>query len=113
MNRQHRILLTGATGYVGGRLLRAFEAAGGSVRALIRDPARLKNRVAATTEITRGDCLDAATLGPAMLGVHTAYYLVHSMGHADSFDGVAEHRSNRGGRVLARFETPETRVQRG
>lgn len=86
MNRQHRILLTGATGYVGGRLLRALEAAGGSVRTLIRDPARLKGRVAATTEITRGDCLDAATLGPAMLRVHTAYYLVHSMGHADSFE---------------------------
>jgi uncharacterized protein YbjT (DUF2867 family) len=86
MNRQHSILLTGATGYVGGRLLRALEAAGGSVRALIRDPARLKGRVAVTTEITCGDCLDAASLGPAMLGVDTAYYLVHSMGHADSFE---------------------------
>jgi uncharacterized protein YbjT (DUF2867 family) len=86
MNRQDRILLTGATGYVGGRLLRALEAAGRSVRALIRDPARLKGRVAATTEITRGDCLNAASLGPAMLGVHTAYYLVHSMGHGDSFE---------------------------
>jgi len=86
MNGQHSILLTGATGYVGGRLLRALEATGGSVRVLIRDPARLKSRVAATTEITRGDCLDAASLGPAMLGVHTAYYLVHSMGNAESFE---------------------------
>jgi len=53
---------------------------------MIRDPTRLKGRVGARTEIIRGDCLDAASLVPAMTGVHTAYYLVHSMGRADSFE---------------------------
>jgi uncharacterized protein YbjT (DUF2867 family) len=64
----------------------ALEADGYTVRALIRDPARLKGRVGAATELIRGDCLDAASLGPAMTAVHTAYYLVHSMGRADSFE---------------------------
>jgi uncharacterized protein YbjT (DUF2867 family) len=86
MDRHHRILLTGATGYVGGRLLHALEVDGYSVRALSRDPVRLKGRVAATTEIIRGDCLDPASLRAAMTGVHTAYYLVHSMGQRDSFE---------------------------
>jgi uncharacterized protein YbjT (DUF2867 family) len=86
MNRQQRILLTGATGYVGGRLRRKLEAGGLTVRALVRDPARLRGRVGATTEIIVGDCLDAASLAPAMTGVHTAFYLVHSMGRGDTFE---------------------------
>jgi uncharacterized protein YbjT (DUF2867 family) len=80
------ILLTGATGYVGGRLLHALEAAGYRVRCLSRHPEALSQRVAQTTEVVKGDVLDPGSLALAMVGVHTAYYLVHSMESADSFE---------------------------
>ena len=80
------ILLTGATGYVGGRLLKALEQAGHHVRCLARRPAFLRARVAPTTEVVAGDVLDQGTLPAAMKGVQTAYYLVHSMGSRQAFD---------------------------
>jgi uncharacterized protein YbjT (DUF2867 family) len=83
---KQKILLTGATGYVGGRLLRALEGRGFSVRCLARNRAALRGRVAATTEVVQGDCLEASSLKLAMTGVDTAYYLVHSMGAAASFE---------------------------
>jgi uncharacterized protein YbjT (DUF2867 family) len=78
-------LLTGATGYVGGRLLKALQAAGYPVRCLARRPEFLALRVSSGTEIVKGDCLDAAWLPAACVGVHTAYYLVHSMGSTGDF----------------------------
>lgn len=81
-----KILLTGATGYIGGRLLRAIESAGLPLRCMVRNPDRLQGRVASTTEIAAGDCLDTDSLKSAMQGVYTAYYLVHSMGNAESFE---------------------------
>lgn len=91
------LLLTGATGYVGGRLLDAFEARGERVRCLARDPERLTQRVAPGTEVCRGDVLDPDSLTEALRGVHTAYYLVHSMGSAEGF----EERDRRGARNFA------------
>ena len=79
------VLVTGATGYVGGRLLAALEQAGPTVRCLARRPEVLAGRVAASTEVVKGDCLDPTTLAPALAGVDTAYYLVHSMGSGRSF----------------------------
>ena len=79
------ILLTGATGYVGGRLLRALESSGRPVRCLARRPEFLKARVGATTEVLRGDVLDPESLRAALRGVHTAYYLVHSMAAGGSY----------------------------
>jgi len=79
------VLLTGATGYVGGRLLAALEARGRRVRCLARRPENLLGRVAATTEVVRGDVLDEASLAAALSGVDTAIYLVHAMGSAGSF----------------------------
>jgi uncharacterized protein YbjT (DUF2867 family) len=79
------ILLTGATGYVGGRLLKALQAAGYPVRCLARRPEFLALRVSPATEIVKGDCLDVASLPAACAGVHTAYYLVHSMGSPGDF----------------------------
>jgi uncharacterized protein YbjT (DUF2867 family) len=77
------VLVTGATGYIGGRLLRRFEERGRAVRCLVREPNRL-SATAATTEVVTGDCLDAASLDRALAGVQAAYYLVHSMaGDAD------------------------------
>ena len=84
--RKPLILLTGATGYVGGRLLRALEQAGHRVRCLARRPESLKGRVAGTTEVVAGDVLDRGSLLAAMAGVRVAYYLVHSMDSPGAFD---------------------------
>ncbi len=73
------ILLTGATGYVGGRLLPLLEQRGYRVRCLTRCPESLSCRVSATTEVIAGDVLDRATLTAALGTVHTAFYFVHSM----------------------------------
>ncbi len=79
-------LVTGATGYVGGRLVPRLLEAGRSVRVLARDPARLVGRAwAGDVEIVGGDVLDPATLPPALSGVEVAYYLVHSMGVHGAF----------------------------
>jgi uncharacterized protein YbjT (DUF2867 family) len=86
-NRDDRlILLTGATGYVGGRLLRVLEHQGYRLRCLARRPEFLKPKVSAETGIVAGDVLDPASLGKALRGVSVAYYLVHSMGSAGSFE---------------------------
>src|SRR6202049_4887599 len=85
-NDSKLILLTGATGCVGGRLLHALEAAGYRVRCLSRHPKALSLRVAHTTEVVKGDVLHAGSLAPNMVGVHTAYYLVHAMASANSFE---------------------------
>ena len=86
-NGQGRVLVAGATGYVGGRLLAALEGAASrrDLRCLARRPEALRDRVAATTEVIAGDCLDRASLEPALHGVETAFYLVHSMGLGDDF----------------------------
>ena len=79
-----RILLTGATGYIGGRLLTALEATGRPLRCLARRPEVLRAKAAPGTEIVGGALLDPAALTAALTSIHTAYYLVHSMGaHGD------------------------------
>ncbi len=80
------ILLTGATGYVGGRLLPALEAERPAVRCLARRPEFLRPRVGPRTEIVQGDVTDPASLGRAVAGVQTAYYLIHSMGAGAAFE---------------------------
>jgi len=80
------VLLSGATGYIGGRLLKALEKAGWSVRCLARHPEFLQQRVAPNTEVVQGDCLEQSSLPAVMAGVHTAYYLVHSMGSSGRFE---------------------------
>jgi uncharacterized protein YbjT (DUF2867 family) len=83
------VLLTGATGYVGGRLLNRLEGlARYSVRCLTRRPQVLAGRTAEHTEIVSGDLLDAGSLETAMRGVHTAYYLVHSMDTSSDFEAL-------------------------
>jgi uncharacterized protein YbjT (DUF2867 family) len=86
VNDRDLLLLTGATGYVGGRLLRALEAQGRRLRCMVRRPAQLASRVAVGTEVIAGDVLDPASLAPALAGVHTAYYLVHSMAASGDYD---------------------------
>jgi len=88
-----RVLVTGATGYVGGRLVPRLLAAGHAVRVLARDPARLSGRPwAGAVEVVRGDVLDEGTLGPALADVEAAYYLVHSMDGQPDF-AARDHRA--------------------
>ena len=80
-----RILLTGATGYVGGRLLRKLEESGRPLRCMVRRPEALSGRTAGQTEIVRGDVLEPDTLREPLAGVTAAYYLVHSMAASGPF----------------------------
>jgi len=80
------ILLTGASGYVGGRLLRVLESRGYGVRCLARRPEVLRQKALPSTEVVAGDVLDRPSLDSALSGVRVAYYLVHSMGSTGSFE---------------------------
>ena len=73
------VLLTGATGYIGGRLLSRLEQRGVRVRCLSRRPDVLVGRIGPLTEIVSADLSEPETLGRALTGIDTAYYLVHSM----------------------------------
>ncbi len=88
------VLLTGASGYIGGRLLKALETARWPVRCLAREPGFLRPRVAPSTEVVKADCLDRSSLAPSMLGVHTAFYLVHSMGSPGQFEEEDRRAAN-------------------
>lgn len=74
-----RILVTGATGYIGGRLVPRLLEKGHSVRCLARAPENLKGRAWNGAEIVQGDVLKPESLPQAMQGIDVAYYLVHSM----------------------------------
>jgi len=82
------ILVTGATGYVGGRLLRALEQRGLRVRCLARNPENLAARVTEQTQVVAGDAVRGEGLDAALQGVETAYYLIHSMGAAQGFEAA-------------------------
>lgn len=78
-----RVLLTGATGTIGGFLLPRLEAEGYSVRCLTRRPEALAGRTASGTEVVAGDVLEPRSLRPALDGVDAALYLIHSMAGPD------------------------------
>ena len=80
------VLLTGASGYVGGRLIPLLEQQPVALRCLARNPDKLRASVKDSTQIVRGDVLDSASLDAAMQGVHTAYYLVHLMSGSHDFE---------------------------
>ncbi|HXV37191.1 MAG TPA: SDR family oxidoreductase [Myxococcota bacterium] len=81
-----RVLVTGASGYVGGRLLQALEARRNPLRCLARTPESLRARVAPDTQVFRGDAVTGEGLAEALRGVDTAYYLIHSMGAKAGFE---------------------------
>ena len=74
-----RVLLTGATGYIGLRLRPLLEQRKYRVRCLARKPERLQHRLAQSTEVVSGDVLDRRSLDAALAGIDVAYYLVHLM----------------------------------
>lgn len=89
MNEELRpppVLIVGATGYIGGRLLKRLEERHQPVRCLARRPEYLAARVAETTEIVAGDLLQPETLPAAFEGIGVAYYLAHSMGSGHDFE---------------------------
>ena len=96
------ILLTGATGYIGGRLLPLLEQSGRGVRCLARDPERLRGAAAVSTDIVRGDCLDPASLDAALAGVESAFYLVHSMTTRRDFAAADRQAAENFGRAAAK-----------
>jgi uncharacterized protein YbjT (DUF2867 family) len=74
------ILVTGATGYIASRLIPRMLDSGYRVRALAREPHRLKGRSwSRHVELVQGDVMTPSTLAPVLAGVHTAYYLIHNM----------------------------------
>lgn len=84
------VLITGATGYVGGRLLHRLEERGDDITCLARTPDNLEPRCLPTTRIVKGDVNTGEGLDEAMQGVDVAYFLVHSMGAKGNY-----HRAER------------------
>ncbi|MEV4433066.1 SDR family oxidoreductase [Streptomyces sp. NPDC049585] len=91
-------LVTGATGYIGGRLVPELLAAGHRVRCLARTPDKLRDHPwAGEAEVVRGDVTDPASVAAAMEGVDVAYYLVHALGTGRDFEAT----DRRAARVFA------------
>lgn len=87
-----RVLVTGASGFVGRHLVPALLAAGHEAVCLSRDPGRARSGLPAGARIVRGDVLDRESLAAAMFGCDAAYYLVHSM-DGEGFDFEERDRS--------------------
>ncbi len=91
-----RVLVTGATGYIGGRLVPRLVADGHDVRCMARDPERLADRFPGAA-IVYGDVFDAASIRAALEGIEVAYYLVHSMARSKQF----AHQDRDAARIFA------------
>ncbi len=98
-----KVLVTGATGYIGGRLIPRLIAAGHSVRAVARDSGRLVGRFE-NVEVVEGDLFDAASIRSALAGIEVAYYLVHSMGEER---GDFAARDNEAARIFSQAASDE------
>ncbi len=91
-------LVTGASGYIGGRLVPELLEAGHSVRCLARSPDKLRDHPwASAVESVRGDVTDPDSVAEALRGIDVAYYLVHSLGSGSGF----EETDRRAARVFA------------
>ncbi|MGW1893460.1 SDR family oxidoreductase [Streptomyces sp. NPDC002004] len=93
--RQTRCLVTGATGYIGGRLVPELLDAGHRVRCLARSPDKLRGHPwAGRVEVMRGDMTDPGSVGKALHGIDVAYYLVHALDTGRGFEDT-DRRSAR------------------
>lgn len=79
-------LLTGATGYVGGRLLPLLLDEGHRVRCMTRRASNESDFSSTNVEVSIGNALDLESLNHALTGIETAYYLIHSMGDNEDFE---------------------------
>ena len=90
------ILVTGATGYIGGRLVPRLLAEGYNVRCLVRDPSRLAGRPwSDKVSVVKGDALCGTGLHEALRGADAAYYLIHSMADVPNFQALEETAAKR------------------
>jgi uncharacterized protein YbjT (DUF2867 family) len=101
-----RALVTGATGFVGGRLAAALADRGWAVRCLVRDRSRAQGLAARGFELHEADVLDPEALRGAGEGVEVAYYLIHAMGRGTARGGF-EERERRGARNFAEMAKRE------
>ncbi|WP_405706986.1 SDR family oxidoreductase [Streptomyces xanthophaeus] len=91
-------LVTGATGYIGGRLVPELLDAGHRVRCLARSPEKLRDHTwAGRAEVVRGDMTDTRSVADALRGIDVAYYLVHALNAGSGF----EERDRAAARVFA------------
>jgi uncharacterized protein YbjT (DUF2867 family) len=79
------ILITGATGYLGGKLIESLVNSGYKLRCLVRNKTRLDKSFPESVEVIEGDVLKQDSLLPALKNIDTAYYLIHSMGTSTDF----------------------------
>jgi uncharacterized protein YbjT (DUF2867 family) len=92
-----RVLVTGATGYIGGRLVPRLHDAGVEVRCVARAAGRLRGRFGERVEIVEGNLDDAASLVAALNSCDVAYYLVHSMAATADYAEVDRQTAQRFG----------------
>ena len=89
MSDARKILVTGASGYVGGRLVTSLLEDNADVRVFVRDASKAQSHQwASQVEITVGNASDYKSTLEALTGIHTAFYLLHSINLGPNFDEI-------------------------